>query len=114
MRDASLDEFLTDTDERNEGSGDEVESGSETEPDAEDGSPSGTDEGAETEREAETAREADTDPGPEGPPTVEDVEPARSTFAWSPDGVACAECGQQVAERWESDAGLVCTECKSW
>jgi hypothetical protein len=61
-----------------------------------------------------TERESDTESDPEGPPPADAVEPARSTFTWSPDGGSCAECGERVEERWESDPGLVCVECKSW
>jgi len=100
MRDASLDEFLSGGDEGSEGSVDEADdaSGEQSGPEPEPG----------------TERGSDTDPGTEGPPTVEDVEPARSTFAWSTDGEACAECGERVEERWESEVGMVCVECKSW
>jgi hypothetical protein len=111
MRDASLDEFLG-TDEEDEEPDGEAESA---------GTERGR-EGIEVESEAEppAGPEERTDgvdePGTEaeGPPPVADVEPARSTFAWSADGVACAACGERVEERWESDAGLVCTECKEW
>lgn len=107
MRDASLDEFLS-TDEAsedgNEGAtgDDRADLGSEPEagPEAEPSQDTGTDEG----------RPSDS----EGLPPVGEVDPARSTFAWSPDGAACAECGERVEERWEADAGLVCVGCKSW
>jgi hypothetical protein len=111
MRDASLDEFLGETDEADE------------EPDGEAGS-AGTETETETRGEVEVEPPSgpeeraggEDDPGsePEGPPSVADVEPARSTFAWSADGAACAACGERVEERWESEAGLVCIECKEW
>jgi hypothetical protein len=112
MRDASLDEFLGDTDEADEGSEGEAETGEdeaeragdEAEPEAEPSSGSGERAGG----------EEDPGAGPEGPPPVADVEPARSTFAWSADGAACTVCGERIEERWESDEGLVCIECKEW
>lgn len=114
MRDASLDEFLAGSDEEPEGEADlagEEQSGSEPEPgtevEAESGEPDpGT--GSDGDAGASPGTEA------EGSPSVEDVDPARSTFAWSPDGGACAGCGERVEERWESDVGLVCSECKEW
>ncbi|MEF8843195.1 MAG: hypothetical protein V5A62_16470 [Haloarculaceae archaeon] len=86
MRDASLDDFLSKADEEPEGDESEADEASVEQPDTE----------------------------PEGPPPVDGVEPARSTFAWSPAGAACAECDERVEERWESDSGLVCVECKGW
>lgn len=129
MRDASLDDFLSGTDEATEEDEHEseaepadVESESESEAEAEPGpeAESETEAEPETDTETETEQESDTEPvsdtadEPEGPPPVADVEPARSTYAWSPDGATCAECGEQVEERWESEAGLVCVECKEW
>lgn len=124
MRDASLDEFFS-TDEGTEepeGEAEEDEdgadefgteqSGSESEP-----GPEGSDEtepSPDPGKGTGTERDPDAESEPEGPPPVDEVEPARSTFAWSPDGVACAECGERVEERWESDAGLVCVGCKVW
>jgi len=112
MRDASLDEFLSTDDgaeepegeadedeERADGSGTE-QPGSEPEPapDAGDGA----------------ATASGTGSGGAGPPPVDGVEPAVSTFAWSPDGAACDACGERVEERWEGDSGLVCVGCKGW
>ena len=111
MRDASLDDFLSGSDETAEedtpASEDEAEAvEEESEPDPE------------SESEPEPERESDPEPvsGPEpdGPPPIAEVDPARSTFAWSPDGAACAECGASVEERWEAEGGLVCVECKEW
>ena len=111
MRDASLDEFLA-TDEAGEESDSEAEL---RESEAE-----GVGTGSETEAEPSAGSENRTsvEEGPEGepdgPPPVADVEPARSTFAWSADGAACAACGERVEERWDSAGGLVCTACKEW
>jgi len=37
-----------------------------------------------------------------------------TTYAWSPEGAACAECGEVVERRWTQDGVLVCGACKSW
>lgn len=42
------------------------------------------------------------------------VEPAVTTFAWSPGEDVCALCGDQVRERWGTEEDLVCGECKEW
>ncbi|MDT3433763.1 hypothetical protein [Haloarcula sp. 1CSR25-25] len=42
------------------------------------------------------------------------VEPAVTTYAWSPEGAACAECGEVVERRWIQGGDLVCGACKSW
>jgi len=85
--DASLDDFLDAS-----GESEEEETGT-----------SGGDGTAETEREAPDT-EASTDA----------VEPAVTTYAWSPEGAACAECGEVVERRWTQDGVLVCGACKSW
>jgi hypothetical protein len=109
MRDASLDDFLSSSDEETEG--DEPAVGSEA-----DDMETGPESDPRPEPEPETGPESDTEPDADtaGPPSVTEVEPARSTYAWSPDGATCAECGESVEERWESEAGLVCVECKEW
>lgn len=123
MRDASLDEFFTDSAEESEAdtedeadeSDRETETGDETEP-------RGVDHGPEPEPESESDPETEagiedgneSENETEGPPPVADAEPARSTYAWSPDGAACAACGEQAEERWESESGPVCVACKEW
>lgn len=42
------------------------------------------------------------------------VEPAVSTYDFSPEGAPCAGCGESVEKRWRSEAGLVCPDCKEW
>jgi hypothetical protein len=79
-RDASLDEFLDESDDERD----------DEEPDA--GEPDATD----------------------GPPTPADVEPARSTYTWSPGGAECAACGATVTERWRDNGQQVCADCKDW
>ncbi|MEF8782188.1 MAG: hypothetical protein V5A39_12670 [Haloarculaceae archaeon] len=51
--------------------------------------------------------EADTD-------DPADVTPATPTYGWSPDGGVCSACGSTARRRWQSEAGLVCRECKEW
>ena len=48
------------------------------------------------------------------PTPSEAVEPAATTYAWSPEGAACAECGEVVERRWIQGGVLVCGACKSW
>ncbi|MGM0592706.1 MAG: DUF7573 domain-containing protein [Halobacteriota archaeon] len=48
------------------------------------------------------------------PTDTDAVDPAVSTYRWSPDGVACAECGEQVTKRWHDDGRYVCANCKEW
>ena len=43
-----------------------------------------------------------------------DSEGAPVTYAWSPDGAACAACGTDTSVRWGDGAGLVCADCKDW
>jgi hypothetical protein len=42
------------------------------------------------------------------------VEPAESTYSWSPAGATCAACGASVERRWRDEGELVCADCKSW
>jgi hypothetical protein len=62
----------------------------------------------------------DTEPADEdtSEPTGSDdpggIEPARTTYAWSGDGVACRACGEVVQCRWDQDGALVCSACKEW
>jgi hypothetical protein len=42
------------------------------------------------------------------------VDPATSTYAWSPSGATCTSCGATVERRWRDDDALVCDDCKSW
>jgi hypothetical protein len=43
-----------------------------------------------------------------------EVEPARATYDWTPDGAACTCCGSMVKKRWRDDDGMVCADCKEW
>jgi hypothetical protein len=115
MRDSSLDEFLSDPDEESE----------ESEADANEDETVGDREAehAEPDDETGTGSEPETDEADGNeetnesvgdPPSTAEVEPARSTYAWSPEGRPCEACGKQVEERWESADGLVCVTCKEW
>ena len=44
----------------------------------------------------------------------DDVTPATPTYRWSPDETLCDSCGGTTRRRWQSEAGLVCRECKEW
>lgn len=91
--DASLDDFLDGGDSEDEG-----DSGSAS------GDDTGETESETTDAEASTDAEAASDA----------VEPAVTTYAWSPEGAACAECGEVVERRWTQGGVLVCGACKSW
>jgi len=57
------------------------------------------------------ADERESEPTAEAPPSV---APAVSTYAWSPEGGECADCGASVRRRWRDDGALVCADCKEW
>ena len=80
-----------------------------------------------------TSGEASQDPDEEGAtahsadPTADSDDvaaegpaPATVTYAWSPEGDACAECGETVDTRWRAGDGaadpdaMVCASCKRW
>lgn len=46
------------------------------------------------------------------------VDPAVSTFDWSPEGGECADCGESAERRWRAEGerggSLVCADCKQW
>jgi hypothetical protein len=46
------------------------------------------------------------------------VEPALSTYDWTPGGADCNRCGETVEKRWRDGDGtgeaLVCADCKEW
>lgn len=42
------------------------------------------------------------------------VEPAVSTYDWTPTGADCEACGTAVERRWRDDGRLVCADCKAW
>lgn len=95
MDDASLDDFMPDSDES----------------DAEDATPSSeTTAEPEPDSPSETAAEEGDSPAV----TTADVEPAVSTYAWSSDETACEACGERVERRWRDDGELVCSACKDW
>jgi hypothetical protein len=43
------------------------------------------------------------------------VEEATPTYDFSPGGSRCASCGETTLTRWhDTEAGMVCVECKKW
>ncbi|WP_132058004.1 DUF7573 domain-containing protein [Halorussus amylolyticus] len=54
----------------------------------------------------------------DAPETTPDADPAVSTYAWSPGGGNCSECGESVEKQWRAggqrDGDLVCADCKEW
>jgi hypothetical protein len=59
---------------------------------------------SETDAEADAATEADADV----------VEPAVSTYSWSPSGAPCEACGATAERRWRDGEQFVCPACKDW
>lgn len=93
MRESSLDDFL----------------GDESETDAVDS----------TEPAVEADSDAAPDDGPDGDDELTDSNTAdavsaTTTYAWSTEGVDCADCGSTVTRRWRDGDKLVCASCKSW
>ena len=95
MDDASLEDFLD--------SGEDADDESTT--DADDDS-------------AAEAADADEDTAADSTASTDEdeaaVEPATTTYQWTPTGATCAVCGDQTERRWHSDEGLVCPDCKEW
>ncbi|MFC4552906.1 DUF7573 domain-containing protein, partial [Halorussus sp. GCM10023401] len=83
------------------------------ETDAESGPEDGDVESDATDGDVETAP-SDASDGTE----ASAVEPAVSTYGWSPAGGECAACGEAVERRWRADGeregDLVCEDCKDW
>ncbi|WP_458186891.1 DUF7573 domain-containing protein [Haladaptatus sp. NG-WS-4] len=93
--DRSLSEFATDRDDEvHETDGMDVET-------------------EETGERGEDPDEAKAEVG-ESDETVSEIEPASATYAWTPGGVACANCGESVERRWRDEDGMVCVDCKEW
>ncbi|WP_158055275.1 DUF7573 domain-containing protein [Halorussus halophilus] len=64
--------------------------------------------------ETDTPAESDDHEADELSSDSQVVEPATSTYEWSPAGQECDHCGDTVARRWRDDDVLVCQDCKSW
>ncbi|WP_423743237.1 hypothetical protein V5735_09095 (plasmid) [Haladaptatus sp. SPP-AMP-3] len=73
----------------------------------------GTTDAAETDETTDADGSATNHESPERPDEA-DVEPARATYDWMPDGAACTRCGAAVEKRWRDDGGMVCADCKEW
>jgi len=72
------------------------------------------DDGGEPESEPdESSEEPDQarSPGTEAS-APEDPDPA--TARWTPDGEACASCGETVTRLWLDGGQRVCRDCKNW
>jgi len=69
-----------------------------------------------SESESESEAEAAAPDGPDDPDDADPdgVRPATPTYDWTPGGAACADCGDEVEERWSGEAGRVCGDCKEW
>jgi len=110
MRETSLDEFVGGDDANTEEPADPEPTDGGTAVDADRDADDATD--AETRTTAATAGDSGTESDPpngNAPPA-----PTAPTFAWVPDGVACARCGEAAARRWRDDGDLVCPSCKTW
>ena len=110
MRETSLDEFV---------GGDDADADEPAEPEPNDDGTSvyaNRDSDDATDAETRTAAATTGDSGTESDPPTGDAPPAPTapTFAWVPDGVACARCGAMVTRRWRDDRELVCPSCKTW
>ena len=42
------------------------------------------------------------------------VEPATTTYAFTPGEGVCAVCETPAERRWQQDGDLVCPACKDW
>jgi hypothetical protein len=71
---------------------------------------------AESPTDAETAGEPLDSSGSEtdADASLGTVEPATSTYEWTPAGAACEACDALVERRWRDDEKLVCADCKEW
>jgi len=54
------------------------------------------------------------EPSGSGRETDPDPEAASTTFAWTPGGEPCADCGVVVECRWRRGTDLVCADCLDW
>jgi hypothetical protein len=113
MRDSSLDEFLEtgDDSEGDDAAGDDSEGV--TEPPDSSEAATAVEERETTEEGAVEATAGDVDEGTAGG-AAGGVEPAVSTYDWTPPGADCEACGAAVERRWRDDGRLVCTDCKAW
>lgn len=119
MDDTSLDDFL-DAGEDDEGVEDGDNEGVADAPDSDTTPDASGDDAPATEADADAhdagdgpATEADAD-APDTDDSAVDVEPATTTYQWTPAGATCAACGETVERRWRGDEGLVCPNCKEW
>ncbi|RBI61589.1 hypothetical protein DMJ13_12855 [halophilic archaeon] len=108
-RDASLSDFAaSDADDETEDDGPrDDESGDASASDS-------TDAGSTADGEADRLADEETSASLDSESAPADPDPATTTFAWSPDGAACARCGETVRRRWRDGDDVVCPDCKDW
>lgn len=114
MRETSLDEWAGGAaGDEADGEGDADD---EDEPDVEDAVDEVGDQpdDSDPEPESKSGRESESEPEPEPEPEQASVEPAVSTYDWTPTGADCQACGAAVERRWRDDGQLVCADCKAW
>ena len=116
MPNRSLDDFAGGDDGSDSGDGSAAEPPSEAaaEPGGEEPTERADEPGGEepTERADEPPAEPTDDDAEEPTLTVEAAVP---TYDFSPDGSACAACGETVETRWQDEGvGMVCADCKQW
>jgi hypothetical protein len=104
MEDASLDEFLGgDTGEEDDAATEE------------NAGATARDEGSsETEFEAPDSAEDEAIAATKPTSRTTEVEPARSTMVFAPDGAPCETCEAVVQRRWRAEDGLYCANCLEW
>ncbi|WP_433625395.1 DUF7573 domain-containing protein [Halomicrococcus sp. NG-SE-24] len=111
-RDASLSDFdASDADDETEDDGPRDDESADASTDAGSTTDGETDHPADEEASALLDSESAT--ADAGSASV-DADPATTSFAWSPDGAACARCGETVRRRWRDGDDVVCSDCKDW
>ncbi|WP_336024395.1 DUF7573 domain-containing protein [Halobellus salinisoli] len=111
-RDRSLDEFAeASTDESTETSTDES---ADTAEECDSGIQADADDSDVQADAGDTAGQPDRDDTDGQVDDALDVEPASSTYRWSPEGVECAACGRVVDRLWSDGDEHVCIDCKEW
>lgn len=118
MRETSLDDFIGGADEE-EDEEPEARDGAgepgidEPETDASDADDPVADEAEADGSVTDEPDESEVDDSDSAPDT-DSVEPAVSTYDWTPTGADCEACGAAVERRWRDDGRLVCADCKAW
>lgn len=120
MRETSLDDFLTGSDDdepepatSGDGLADEPDETADGPGDSVGGPDETTGEDAES-KQGTAATEGKVEHKGENEAVNDTVTPTESTYAWTPGGVDCADCGATVERRWWDSDAFVCTDCKTW